>query len=169
SGSCSRARWPKEPTVNYLTSSLVLYLLLGVGVAAAVYLSAPSNRWLSALVAVPFWPMYVPILLASRGTLAQRALQQPDDMLNAIAQVDAELEAALASLDGWAEDVLAREKDRIHELRVAWSTQAERIREMDYLLTLPEYGEPAPELPGGLSERVRQNREALLQNIERLQ
>jgi len=55
-------------------------------------------------------------------------------MSAAIAQVDAELEGALSSLDGWAEDVLAREKDRIRELRDAWNTQADRVREMDRLL-----------------------------------
>jgi len=60
-------------------------------------------------------------------------------MSAAIAQVDAELEGALSSLDGWAEDVLAREKDRIRELREAWNAQADRVREMDRLLALPQY------------------------------
>ena len=41
-------------------------------------------------------------------------------MAQAIAQVEAELELALASLDGWVEDVLAHETDRFHELSTAW-------------------------------------------------
>jgi hypothetical protein len=101
-------------------------------------------------------------------------------MAAAISQIDAELEAALASLDGWAEDVLAREKDRIHELRSAWSGQAERIREMDRLLALPEYAaalagkEPVDPMPlaalhaNGASERLRHSQEVRRQNIERL-
>src|SRR5713101_9025187 len=99
--------------------------------------------------AVPFWPLYLPILLAARREPPEDSpSQQPwdgfqirptDDMSAAIAQVDAELEGALSSLDGWAEDVLAREKDRIRELRDAWNAQADRVREMDRLLALPQY------------------------------
>lgn len=154
--------------MNYLAPTLVLYFLIGLGVAAAVYLTVPTCRWLSVLVAWPFWPIYLPILLASSRPAPTERPWPNEEVLAAIAQVNAELEAALASLDGWAEDVLAREKGRIHELRVAWSAQAERIREMDHLLSLPEYAEPAAELPGLANERVRQSREARQQNIERL-
>ena len=56
----------------------------------------------------------------------------------AISQVEAELETALASLDGWVEDVLAHENDRFHELSSAWRAQAARIREMDRLLARTE-------------------------------
>jgi hypothetical protein len=109
-----------------------------------------------------------------------------------ISQVDAELEAALNSLDGWAEDVLAREKDRIRELRAAWIAQAERIREMDRILPLP-VSLPSPQLgfivsrpscerepinpmgtgrEGDTSERIRdrltRSELACRQNVERL-
>ena len=76
-------------------------------------------------------------------------------MAVAIAQVDAELEAALSSLDGWAEDVLARERGRIRELRAAWTAQAERIREMDRVLALPEYAVPIPDGDAQVSDRLR--------------
>jgi len=149
-----------------LDSTMVLYLVVGVGVAAAVYLSGSSASrsqtgvwerdalWeqdigllLRMAMAVPFWPLYLPILLsaprtsaeAPEGCPSQPSLVPKDDMSAAIAQVDAELEAALNSLDGWAEDVLARERDRIRELRDAWNTQANRVREMDRLLSLPQY------------------------------
>ena len=59
-------------------------------------------------------------------------------MFQAISQVEAELETALASLDGWVEDVLAHEAGRFHELSTAWRAQAERIREMDRLLAKTE-------------------------------
>ncbi len=61
-----------------------------------------------------------------------------------------ELETALASLDGWVEDVLAHEAGRFHELSTAWRAQAERIREMDRLLarTEPADREPMPDVTG---------------------
>ena len=165
--------------MGLLGQTLVLYLLIGVAVAAAVYLSngnqRPTDRWFRVGTAVPFWPLYLPILLAQSGTTgpvpAAATPQAPihDEMSAAINQVDAELEAALASLDGWAEDVLAREKDRIRELRSAWTAQAERIREMDRLLARPDY---APTLPDARepapNERLRNSQKARRQNIERL-
>jgi hypothetical protein len=134
--------------MTLLGSTVVLYLVVGVGVAVAVYLSAarPSitQLWFRMATAVPFWPMYLPILLAaprqpSENPQAQLCSVPDDDMSAAIVQVDAELESALSSLDGWAEDVLARERDRIRELRDAWIAQADRVREMDRLLELPQY------------------------------
>lgn len=155
--------------MNFLAPTLVLYFLIGFGVSMAVYLSAPGNRWWGAIVALPFWPIYVPILLAPRTSARSEPTPQHDEILAGIAQVDAELEAALASLDGWAEDVLAREKGRIHELRSAWTAQAERIREMDRLLAVPEVAASADAAKeADLSDRVRQSRQARLQNIERL-
>src|SRR5439155_12765069 len=141
-------------------------------VAAAVYLSGSSASrsqtgvwerdalWeqdigllLRMAMAVPFWPLYLPILLsaprtsaeAPEGCPSQPSLVPKDDMSAAIAQVDAELQAALNSLDGWAEDVLARERNRIRELRDAWNAQANRVREMDRLLSLPQYAPSARE------------------------
>jgi hypothetical protein len=96
-------------------------------------------------------------------------------MAAAIAQVEAELEAALQSLDGWAGHVLARERDRLHELRAAWRLQAERIREMDRLLNrrddrpAPAGIDPISIGSPAVSERVRHSEEARRQNLERLQ
>ena len=100
--------------------TLVLYLVIGTGVAGAVFLTWGSgggtSRWFVVATAVLFWPLYLPMLL-TRGTDVREPsaiTTAPQDALTAaIAQVDAELEAALGCLDGWAEDVLAREKDRI--------------------------------------------------------
>src|SRR5260370_42053975 len=105
--------------------TLVLYAVVGIGVAIAVYLSerrgASAEILFRVAMALPFWPLYIPVLLAHAPASARAHFgheqehglgQGMDDMSSAISQVDAELEAALNSLDGWAEDVLARERDR---------------------------------------------------------
>jgi len=199
---------------------MVLYLVVGVGVAAAVYLSGSSasrsqtgawerdalwerdaGLWLRMAMAIPFWPLYLPILLSAPRSFAEdpdSSLSQPspipkDDMSAAVAQVDAELQAALNSLDGWAEDVLARERDRIRELRDAWNAQANRVREMDRLLASPQYAPSAkdsllfedgrskiegrdsqssifkpPSSIFNAKNRLMQSQEACQENIERL-
>jgi len=162
---------------------LLLHLVAGAGVATAVFVTArtnaPAARLFQVLTALLFWPMYLPILLtaktgAAEGAPAARPLSQPhDDLACVITQVDAELESALRSLDGWAEGVLAREKDRLHELRTAWLTQADRIRAMDRLLDRPEYAGLADDtLPaqtaGEIGERLRGSQEIIRQNMERL-
>jgi hypothetical protein len=173
--------------MSFLGQTLVLYVIVGAGVAVAVYLAGGDRRqkWFCVASAVPFWPVYIPILLTPfRPPPAARSENSggdEDEMSAAIARADAELEGALGSLDGWAEDVLAREKGRIHELRGAWTAQAERIREMDRLLLLPEFAEEtqtagvSPATPsetsvaGPVSDRLRHSRLARRQNVERLQ
>jgi hypothetical protein len=172
-----------------LSATLVIYGVIGIAVAVAVYLRGIGRtgveKGFGIVTAVPFWPLYIPLLLASRNSLSEdpSSAVQPapqDEMAAAIFQADAELEAALASLDGWAEDVLAREKDRLEELRSAWNVQAERIREMDHLLGLPENvaapkGNEEPGTAGlaalhacSANERLRHSQEVRRQNIERL-
>jgi hypothetical protein len=153
--------------------TLVLYLVIGVGVAAAVHLAGGPSRWFRVVTAIPFWPLYLPVLLTpSRALEMDRSVPPPaphDDLAAAIARVDNELAAALGSLDGWAEDVLARERGRIRDLRSAWLAQAQRIRDMDRLLLLPEHADEADD---GLSDipddRLRNSRAARRQNVERL-
>jgi hypothetical protein len=160
--------------------TLVLYMVIGAGVAGAVYLAGPAGRrpgrWFRVATAVPFWPLYLPVLLAAAGagTGGPSPPAAHDDLAVAIGQVDAELEAALGSLDGWAEEVLVREKGRLRDLRTAWLAQADRIREMDRVLALPEYaGEVPPEPhPGPVTsaagDRLRSSAQARRQNVERL-
>src|SRR3954454_21363441 len=97
--------------------TLVLYLVIGAGVAGAVYLAGGSVRWFRIVTAVPFWPLYLPLLLSAGPTATHPPSTPPepprDDLAIGIGQVAAELEAALSSLDGWAEDVLDRERRRI--------------------------------------------------------
>src|SRR5438132_464978 len=129
--------------MNLLHSSFVLYLMIGAGVGLAVYLAdcagTRTERCFRVVTAVPFWPLYVPVLLRAKPASAPNTIEPVDDMAMSIAQVDCELQAALGSLRGWAESVLTREKDRLGELRSAWIAQAQRVREMDRFLSMTEH------------------------------
>jgi len=162
--------------MGLLGSTLVMYLLAGGAVAVAVYLTECEgsllDRGFRILTAVAFWPLYLPSLLAhGRGALPSEAPPPQDAMAAAIAQVDTELEGMLGCLDGWAEEVRAREKDRLRLLRTAWSAQAKRIREMDRLLALQEPAEAAGDGAAdgfGANDRLRQIQQARRQNLEQL-
>jgi hypothetical protein len=174
--------------MSLLGQTLVLYAVLGAGVAVAVYLRGEaigrlesSFRIASALV---FWPLYVPMLLSrtdARGVAAMCFSQAPtDELALSIAQAESEVNAALESLRGWADNVLAAERGRIHEVREHWVRLARRIRDMDRLLALSDdppqtqgKGIVSPDLVGvvreqGWNERLNQLREARLQSREQL-
>ncbi len=160
--------------------TLILYLAVGAGVAGAVYLTQGTGglpaRWFAVATAVLFWPLYLPVLLSSGRTGTGGAADVPprDELTAAISRVDAELAAALGSLDGWAEEVLIREKVRLRDLSAAWLAQARRIREMNRVLAQPEYSEEYfPELPPAAlaatdGDRLQSCRQARRENVERL-
>ena len=159
--------------------TMIFYLLFGVGVAIAVFLSGARRSRLSPVfrvaTALVFWPLYLPILLAGPRSEPEHQIatrqRDGDPMSQAIAQVETELETALASLDGWVEDVLAREADRLRELSAAWRAQAARIREMDSLLDGVEPAQTVPtttESDRDLSDRCRQSEQARRANLARL-
>jgi hypothetical protein len=152
--------------------TIIFYLLIGLGVATAVFV-ADSRRGggdsaFRAATALFFWPLYLPILLSGpRPGPSQETPAEPNDgdaMARAIAQVEAELDLAIASLDGWVEDVLAHENDRLHELSTAWRAQAERIREMDRLLARAEPAVSGPEA----NDRWRRSDQSRRANLDRL-
>jgi hypothetical protein len=119
----------------------------------------------------------LPVLL-SRPAKPVEAVPQTvkvDEMATAIAQVELELQTALSSLDGWPETALAREKDRIGELRSALTAQAVRIREMDELLghvTPAEEIETSPSAADSTNaaavDRWQKSQRAREQNFTRL-
>jgi hypothetical protein len=162
--------------------TLVLYLVVGTGMAVAVYLAERAGQgpggWFLVASTVAFWPLYLPLLLASGRTGTGGAWDAPsaprDALTAAISQVDDELGAALGSPGGWAEEVLVREKTRLRDLRAAWLAQARRIREMDQVLTRAERAGgdvPQPPPAAGTStadERLWRSRQARYQNVERL-
>jgi hypothetical protein len=165
-----------------ITETLAFYLLVGVAVSAAMYW-AEGNRstrrvlfllgssWL-------FWPLYLPILLSPRAKESEQKTSPPpnvDEMATAINQVERELKAALSSLEGWPEAALAREKERVVELRAALGCQAVRIREMDALLaeTTPandfdKTACPTRSLDAAAAERWQKSQQAREQNFTRL-
>jgi hypothetical protein len=168
-----------------LTETIVFYLLFGVGIAAAVVLVREPGGWgghlFQMITAVFFWPLYLPILLDRpaqsapvRHSHEPPAAERAAPFAEAIAQVEAELETALDSLDGWAENVLSREQDRFAELRSAWRLQAERIRQLDRLLETADETQNAANAdavdaggPAG-NVRYRQSEQARRENLARL-
>jgi hypothetical protein len=167
-----------------LNETLVFYLLVGVAVAVAMFLvdgrQTASRTGFLLLTSVLFWPLYLPLLLSARtardaaGEPASKTV--PDEMASAIAQVERELDAALSSLDGWAEDALAGEKSRIAELRHALAAQATRIRDLDELLARIAASR-LDELPKAMVDqtpadealdRCQRSQQALAQNVARL-
>lgn len=164
-----------------ITETLLLYLLVGVAVAVAMYSSnhtrGPGQAMFLISTALLFWPLYLPVLLSKPARSAEKVIQPAklDEMATAIAQVEQELQTALASLDGWPETTLAREKDRIGELRGALTVQAARIREMDELLSRTTPALEPEDSPGGSDasnaaalDRWQKSQQAREQNFTRL-
>ena len=160
-------------------ATMIFYHVIGLGVAAAVFLSDSRQGGLLPMfrlaTAIVFWPLYLPMLLAARraGTQPEtaRVPHAVDAMARSISQVEAELETALASLDGWVEHVLAHEAGRFHELSTAWRAQADRIREMDRVLarTEPVEREPIPDVSRpGASDRYLHSEQTRRANLGRL-
>jgi hypothetical protein len=171
-----------------LTETLIFYLCIGATIAVAIFLAerrqSGTQMAFLLLTALLFWPLYVPLLLSMRTTStvpAHPALTpDADEMARTIAQVELELDAALSSLDGWAESALAAEADRLAELCHALRAQAGRIREMDKLLgqteKVADNAEPAPALAAQLSsssgrdalDRWHKSQHARINNLTRL-
>jgi hypothetical protein len=141
--------------MNY-NESLLFYLVVGLAVAVA-YVATRRTESLVRLVpaiagACLFWPLFLPLLLSLRSSEPADSgpLAIPrDDLAAMIDQVERELDAALASLDGWAENVLRRQPERLGELRAALVSQADRIRQMEALVQRE-----------ALAERERMNHDA---------
>ncbi|HEY7423505.1 MAG TPA: hypothetical protein VH682_04615 [Gemmataceae bacterium] len=154
--------------MNLVGPTLMLYLLVGAGVAAALYLTdsprPTGERWLRLATALPFWPFYLPILLA-RPTSLPAAPE--DDLARTLAVVERELDAAQATLEEWI-GIPEEQRQRLEKLREAWVAQTERLREMDRLLARPEYAVVEEEPSPGAASRVRQSLTARQQNLERL-
>ncbi len=154
--------------------TLVFYLVIGVGVAAARWLGHRSTTgWLQlghAAGASLFWPLYLPMLLSGDGRAAVEipatAAVPHDDLAAAIDQVESELNAALADLDGGPESALKQHPGRLRELRVALAAQAERIRRMETVLARDQAAWPTAEAP--LTERDRKSRLGRQENKQRL-
>jgi hypothetical protein len=158
-----------------LGESLLFYVLVGLADAAAVSIADERREVLQLVAATIFWPLFIPILLSRKSTgervetYERRPVGGPNDALaRSIAQVDDELSAALASLDGWAESAIARERVRIDELRIAWRAQAQRIREMDRVLAAMDAEPHAAIATSDETGRAGQSVRARRENFARL-
>jgi hypothetical protein len=130
--------------MNALNSSFLIYGLIGLGVAVAVYLSdmarTPVQRCFQTAASVIFWPLFLPFILRrnpARPAVLEEAAHPSDEMAKAIRQVETELATALQAIDGF--DANHACLDRLH---ACWIAQADRIREMDRLLASPQYTVP---------------------------
>lgn len=125
-----------------------------------------------------FWPFFLPMLLATGeegveekgGTPPEAvgAVSERDALTTAIEQVEAELDAALVGLDGWAGDVLHCEARRLVELRSAWRLQAERIRQLDRLLASPATMEDPLAAAAADVGKARQSEKIRQENLRQL-
>lgn len=165
-------------------STIVLYLMLGAGTAGALFVreglsDAAAVFRLSA--ACMFWPLYVPVLLAPKsppptvpditGQLDAKLLSR-DPVLAEIVRVEAELDGALQTLDGWTEDAMPLDAARFDELKHAWRLQTGRIRELGELLCSADNqsASPSAQDAGGTdpADRRHQSERARRDNVERL-
>jgi hypothetical protein len=135
--------------MTLLGSTVVIYLLIGIGVGVAVYLSdlarSPAQRGFQTAAGLVFWPLFLPLLLQRVQARSAAPVDGPpwaDELAKSIAQVESELNEALRSLHGWADEALHGHAGRLQALGRHWQAQAARIREMDRLLALPEYTVP---------------------------
>ncbi len=158
-----------------LSETMLFYVLIGLAVAVAVWITGaqrPNQRPFRAVTAVLFWPLYLPILLTPEHVSEPRQALAPtppaDELSENIAEVERELDAAFSSLDGWAEDAFSRERDRIIELRSAWNSQAARIRDMDHLLAVSHDLTQLDDEPERSSDPIHESKRARRDNYERL-
>jgi chromosome segregation ATPase len=162
-----------------LVETAIFYLLLGVAVAVAVYLRSDDTNKVGALLntinACLFWPLFVPMLLAAPADASTAVSENnnstephSDGLSSAIAQVETELDAALEGLDGWAEDVLNSEQHRLEELKSAWKSQADRIRQLDKLLSEQATFEDSLTAAAGEVESARHSEQVRNENIRQL-
>jgi hypothetical protein len=166
-----------------LTETLIFYLLVGIVVAVAMYLSDGKRSLLRisyvSITSLFFWPLYLPLLLTTSKYPAppdEMPKVQRDEMARAIEQVETELKAALSSLEGWPDAAMARERNRVEELRTALVAQATRIREMDELLiAVPPNDLPSPDSTASqtwdaaAADRFQKSQQARQSNFTRLE
>ena len=124
--------------MGYLGTAL-LYALIGVAVGVALILRE-RRPWLL-LLAIPFWPLLAPFLLAGARQPPRAAV--PADAR--IQRVQDEVLQALSGLTGLAEEVLAPEVRRVHDLTSAMGAMSRRIAEMEALLSTPQFAPDAAE------------------------
>lgn len=160
-----------------ITETTIIYGIIGVVVAAALWMSGsssgPARVGLFAL-HVALWPFFAPILLARSGGAGP---QPPVEATAAVKhdprlrQVEEQLGAATAGLDGFADELLGPQMARLRNLTGSLAGMSRRLAEMDELLATREFDEErVREVLDAADDEVRiESVQARLRNIERLQ
>lgn len=169
-----------------ITETSIIYGIIGVVVASAMWLSRPAE---SALVGVSrlvlhtlLWPFFAPVLLGGGAsptvtTSSPMPAPTPPNLDPRVDEAERRLLDALSSLDGVAEDVLGLEMQRVRDLTGSLANMARRIAEMDELLATDEFDAARAEralsaLGAGDSPDNRARRDSVqarLRNIRRLE
>src|SRR5437879_2149932 len=118
--------------MTLLGSTLLIYFLIGAGVAVAVYVSdmarTPAQRGFQTAACIVFWPLFLPVLLqrpTAHISPRTQSFSNGDELARAIHDVETELQVALHSADA-AHDV----QTSLDKLHAYWLAHAARIREM---------------------------------------
>jgi hypothetical protein len=132
-----------------ITETSIIYTIIGVVCASAMWLAAPAEhgvfRAARFVLHTVLWPFFAPLLLGrtfDTDRPAQRASPPAsvgDDPR--VHQAEQRLLEALASLDGVAEDVLGSQMDHVRHLTGSLAAMAGRMGEMDELLATDEFDE----------------------------
>ncbi len=154
--------------------TLIFYGVIGAGVSVALLASEASHttaqRVFLAATAIVFWPIYVPVLLGGQRTFttASRPPTTRDNLDNLVSQVEEELDEALAGIDRIGDKSLVGQLARLTDLRQAWTLHAERIRDMDEVLSKYEQGASHAWTPASTAQRVTASEQARRANVDQL-
>lgn len=127
-----------------ITETAIIYLIVGVVIAAAMALRSEEHRSARILLHAACWPFFAPYLLASPAEPVERPLA-PASINPRLRTAEERLLASIGTLDGVVGEVLAPEIARIHRLMGALAEVDRRIGEMDTLLATPEFDRDAVE------------------------
>jgi TolA-binding protein len=165
-----------------VAETLLIYAVLGISVAIAVRRIEPDTSMFDMLTHALFWPFFAPTLFAPPGTPASPeadAPQSPELTPTAnhpdIRETERSLLETLSRLDGLAEDVLAPDLERIHDLFDSLDRMQTRLDEMNEMLDSDEFdeqqarGELERTRSGEACEARRESAERRLRHIHRLQ
>lgn len=131
-----------------ILETLIVYTIIGLVVATAMALSNPQTSPLTRLATMTshtlLWPFFAPVLLGKPDNNAPvhnaiRTPQTPPWTDTRIRDAERGLLAALARLDGIAEEVIAPHTESVKNLTRSLAKMDERAREMDELLRSPEF------------------------------
>ena len=159
-----------------LAGTAVIYAVIGLCVATALMLrdpaASPARRAGAFVTGAVFWPVFAPVLLAGSA----RAPAPSPGRSPRVRAAEERLLAALAKVEGIAEEVLAPEVARVRAVTGQLGSMERRVLEMDELLRSPEFDAAAgaaalAELAGrglGADDPRVQSVRARLRNVERL-